>query len=74
MTNKPRIFASFQDADPQGRLRLTSQGTLDDLASQGVELHGLPSLTGPESIAAEWIVTKAAFMGCSGWDSRICEV
>lgn len=37
--DKPRIYADFQNADVQGRLRLNSVGTLEDLARQQVELR-----------------------------------
>jgi len=37
MTN-PRIYADFQNADEQGRLRLNCRGTLDDLHRQQVTL------------------------------------
>lgn len=35
---KPRIFADFHNADPQGRLRLNCIGTIEDFAKQGIEL------------------------------------
>ena len=31
-----RIYADFQNADPQGRVRLTCQGTLDDIAKHEI--------------------------------------
>lgn len=34
----PTVFADFQSADPQGRLRLTCVGTLKDLARLGLVL------------------------------------
>lgn len=36
---KPRIYADFHNADSSGRLRLNSVGTVEDLASQQVELR-----------------------------------
>ena len=36
--NRPRVFADFHNADPQGRLRLNCVGTIEDLAKQKVEL------------------------------------
>ena len=33
------IYADFQNADPQGRLRLNCVGTQEDLASQRIELR-----------------------------------
>jgi hypothetical protein len=41
MTNimtRPRVYADFHNADPQGRVRLNTRGTLDDLARQQVSL------------------------------------
>ena len=37
--NKPRIFADFHNADPQGRLRLNCNGTKEDLAAQKLALR-----------------------------------
>ena len=37
--NPPRVYADFQNADPQGRLRLNCDGTARDLARQQVRLH-----------------------------------
>jgi hypothetical protein len=36
---KPKVYADFHNADPQGRLRLNCVGTLEDLAQQQVQLH-----------------------------------
>ncbi len=36
---KPKVYADFHNADPQGRLRLNCVGTIEDLARQQVELH-----------------------------------
>jgi hypothetical protein len=35
----PRIYVDFQNADRQGRVRLTCNGTVRDLADQGVQLQ-----------------------------------
>jgi hypothetical protein len=35
---KPKVYADFQNADVQGRLRLNCVGTLVDLSRQGIEL------------------------------------
>jgi hypothetical protein len=35
----PRIYADFNNLDSQNRLRLTCQGTLDDLKRNGIQLH-----------------------------------
>jgi hypothetical protein len=37
--NPPRVYADFQNADPQGRLRLNCDGTARDLARQQVRLY-----------------------------------
>ena len=39
MTNKPSIYADFNNTDPQGRLRLNVRGARDDLARQCVRLE-----------------------------------
>ena len=36
--DKPRVFADFHNADPQGRLRLNCIGTKEDLAAQNISL------------------------------------
>jgi len=36
---KPRIYADFQNADPEGRIRLNCAGTLQDLARQQIQLE-----------------------------------
>ena len=36
--NNPRVFADFQNADAQGRLRLNCIGTIEDLSRQGTKL------------------------------------
>jgi hypothetical protein len=40
-----RIFVDFHNADEQGRLRLNSIGTLEDLASQHAELENGQGIT-----------------------------
>lgn len=37
--SKPKIYADFHNADPQGRLRLNCVGTTEDLARQHVQLR-----------------------------------
>jgi hypothetical protein len=37
--DKPRVFADFQNADAQGRLRLNCIGTVEDLARQSIALR-----------------------------------
>lgn len=36
---KPKVYADFQNADSQGRVRLNCIGTMEDLSQQQVELH-----------------------------------
>lgn len=43
--NRPRVFADFHNADPQGRLRLNCVGTIEDLAKQKIELQAGLRLT-----------------------------
>ena len=43
--NRLRVFADFNNADEQGCLRLNCIGTIDDLASQNIELKDGQSLT-----------------------------
>jgi hypothetical protein len=42
---KPSIYADFHNADSQGRLRLNSVGTIEDLARQQIELRDGLGLT-----------------------------
>ncbi len=37
--DRSRIFADFHNADPQGRLRLNCNGTVEDLAQRHIELR-----------------------------------
>jgi hypothetical protein len=39
MLNPARVYADFQKVDDEGRLILTCQGTLQDLARHGIELR-----------------------------------
>lgn len=39
MSLPPRIFADFNNADPQGRVRLNCVGTVQDLSRQQVQLQ-----------------------------------
>lgn len=48
------IFADFQNADPQGRVRLNCVGTIEDLARLGVRLtNGLRVLVHDEELEAD---------------------
>ena len=38
-SSDPRVYADFQNADSKGRLRLTCNGTRDDLSTQGIQLQ-----------------------------------
>jgi hypothetical protein len=38
MTFRPKIFVHFQNADEQGRIRLTAHGTINDLNDNGIIL------------------------------------
>ena len=54
---KPRIFADFHNADPQGRLRLNSIGTMEDLSRQQVSLSdGLAATFYSEDIETDGTV------------------
>jgi hypothetical protein len=51
---KPTIYADFNNADPDGRLRLNCAGTSDDLARKEVHLEeGLPLLLHDEELEAD---------------------
>jgi hypothetical protein len=55
--NNPRIFADFQNADLQGRLRLNCIGTIEDLSRQGTQLiDGGKLLIYSEELEADAIV------------------
>lgn len=41
----PKVYADFQNADAQGRLRLNCLGTLEDLSRQKVQLREGLALT-----------------------------
>ena len=43
--NYPKIYADFHNADEQGRLRLNSIGTIEDLNRQHIQLHNGQNLT-----------------------------
>jgi hypothetical protein len=41
--SRPKVFADFHNADAQGRLRLNSVGTVEDLSRRKIVLYeGLP--------------------------------
>ena len=37
--SQPAIFADFNNADPRGRVRLNTIGTIEDLSRQGIQLR-----------------------------------
>jgi hypothetical protein len=71
---KPRIYADFSNADPQGRVRLTCVGTEEDLARQGVRLReglqlilysdDLDDAGQPDDLLADAVVTYSKAEGC----------
>ena len=64
------LYADFNNADPEGRVRLNVAGTLRDLARQGVQLReGLPVVVHDEELAADG---EAVFSAGEGvWAARI---
>jgi hypothetical protein len=51
---RPTIYADFNNADPQGRLRLNCIGTIEDLSRQGIQLReGLPLTLHDEELEAD---------------------
>ena len=55
--SRPLIYADFQNADIQGRLRLNCIGTIRDLSRQSVALqHGLELTLYDEELEAEGVV------------------
>lgn len=76
---KPTLYADFNNADRQGRLRLTCRGTLRDLAQLGLTLRdGLSILAADyEGLEADAIVgysmDEACWVAAIDWD-RIRDV
>jgi hypothetical protein len=76
--NNPRIFADFQNADPQGRLRLNCIGTIEDLSRQGTKLiNGENLLIYSEELEADAVVAysdeEKIWVAAIDWD-KIREV
>ncbi|PSB45424.1 hypothetical protein [Chamaesiphon polymorphus] len=76
--NNPRIFADFQNADSQGRLRLNCIGTIEDLSRQGTKLiDGEKLSVYSEELEADAIVTysdeEKIWVATIDWD-KIKEV
>lgn len=52
-----RVFADFHNADAQGRLRLNTIGTVEDLAQQQIALReGLPLTLYSEELEVDGVV------------------
>jgi len=52
-----RVFADFNNRDPQGRVRLNTEGTLRDVNRQGIRLEdGLELTIADDDLEAEGIV------------------
>ncbi len=74
MSQLPQIYADFQNADPQGRVRLNCVGTVHDLSRQQVQLcEGLSLLLytddsdengGPARLVAEGTITYSQDEQC----------
>jgi hypothetical protein len=76
--NNPRIFADFQNADLQGRLRLNCIGTIEDLSRQGTKLiDGGSLLIYSEELEADAVVAysdeEKIWVAVIDWD-KIREV
>lgn len=57
----PRVYADFHNADAQGRLRLNTRGTLDDLNRQQISLiDGLRLIVYSEDVETEGEVQFSA--------------
>jgi hypothetical protein len=57
VTGISRVFADFHNADAQGRLRLNSIGTLEDLARHMIVLQdGLPLTLYSEELEVDGVV------------------
>jgi hypothetical protein len=72
--NNPRIFADFQNADPQGRLRLNCIGTIEDLSRQGTKLiDGNNLLIYSEELEADAVVSysdeEKIWVAAIDWDN-----
>jgi hypothetical protein len=76
--NNPRIFADFQNADSQGRLRLNCIGTIEDLSRHGTKLiDGCKLSIYSENLEADAVVEysdeEKIWVATIDWD-RIREV
>ena len=76
LNNKLRVFADFNNADEEGRLRLNCIGTIDDLARQKVELQDGQTLTFySEDLEVEGMVKhsleESIWVAVIDWDNII---
>lgn len=74
LMGKPRVFADFHNADPQGRLRLNCAGTIRDLAEQDVQLRdGLALDFYSEDLEVEGLVRfspeEVGWVAAIDWDA-----
>ena len=60
MNEKRKIYADFNNADVQGRLRLSCAGTLEDLRDKELELvEGLELTLSDGELAADGVATRS---------------
>ena len=60
MNEKREIYADFNNADVQGRLRLSCAGTLEDLRDKELELvEGLELTLSDGELAADGVATRS---------------
>ncbi|HET6573810.1 MAG TPA: hypothetical protein VFG68_09430 [Fimbriiglobus sp.] len=73
----PKVYVDFQNAAPDGRLRLNCTGTVQDLARQGAELREGSAIVlyaddtdddGPAELQVAGVVERSAE---GGWVARI---
>lgn len=65
-----RIFADFNNMDPDGHLRLNLTGTTEDLVAAGIDLvDGLSLLVSDGDLFAEIVVVKPGREGV--WRGKI---
>lgn len=57
----PIIYADFNNADTDGRIRLNCTGTIDDISRLGLRLHdGLAIVVHDEELAADGVVAYSS--------------
>lgn len=72
--NKPRVYADFHNADPQGRLRLNCVGTVQDLSRQQIKLReGLELTLYSEELEvkgqAQYSSEESIWVAAIDWDA-----